>query len=97
MNRYDSNSFITRIIAISFCILLCSSIFIIPEPAKAQGVAAGSDLREVHLRMCSDGLSATTPSEDISSRRKSVPNGYESGYALDRADGILEGRGMETG
>ena len=29
--------------------------------------------------MCSDGLSPTTPSEDINSRRKSVPNGFTHG------------------
>ena len=84
MNRHDSNSSIIKAIAISFCILLCSSIFIIPKPAKAQGSVAGSnELREVHLRMCSDGLSPITPSEDTSGRRKAVPNGFVHGR-LDR-------------
>ncbi len=66
-----------RFLSVILCIILLASVFIGQRPVKAQGPA--SNLREVHLRMCAEGLSPIQPSEDEVSRKKSVPNGFEHG------------------
>jgi hypothetical protein len=60
-------------------IIMFVPIFMVPQPARSQAFATGNALREVHLRMTADGLSPITPKEDQTVRKKSVPNGFQSG------------------
>ena len=61
-------------------IMMLLPILSLPQPVRSQAMATGSALREVQLRMTADGLTPITPPEDETVRKKTVPNGFESGF-----------------
>ena len=76
-------------IVIALSIIICMCVINFPIVVVTDGFAVllkngdevfsedVTELKKVYLRMSSNGLTPIQPSEDTSTRKKSVPNGYE--------------------